>query len=963
LYDERRAPTLLSTMTEPPNSDDVKPSKATPRKEDGTPRPNVLLGKLFGRNTSPNNGEPVTTSATKHAADNGHPSKATEMTKEVTKQAATQPHSGGDDREDKETQQDPMISLSPSTTDETCDAEKKEDANDEKIITDGYDTMQTDEETPTPAEDETMEDVTMGTVIHDTSGLATDTASQETSIADETTKYEQKDSDKDEESEPSTSLKEYNLDVRFSVPSTTKKIPVQMVKDLFLAMKDQDPFLQILPFELGSDEYPIQNRNQFPKEDDLDDVRIYFPNLGFNRMRTTVATIMKVSSAYSHVQWRSVLAFYLKRTKVTLKRHVLPTAKTTCVGILVLKHPDFTHLSYYSSYLQDGILCNCPPFEFRVMQPTVRPNLNATVQTKVIGVRSGVDVADEVNQYFMKAFPVNTGDGEFYVSYKAGTEDDMMATIYRKQNKWMNQVQVIPVNVKRNIDETHELGFNRPLSLREFIRDQPGDEFTHPMDIENGGRNGKPVLIVLPQFRALANNVLNDFRDLLRNGRRQDNPNNTATELDDETLSHMSRIEQDYMKRMAVFSQFELDQQTAEPGQELDAPPKRGQKHILPQDNQASSTTSHTTKPTSYAAAAAAPPSPRSQRKQAAHSMTSQSRFSTQRNNHRGGRGGRGGRGQDLHSRDAAQIAHDTGKAGPEGTPTPAKEIRINTTESITSTMTDTRNLDSHTLLLDMHEMLLEQQELLREQRKRQRKLEKEQVRMTAKHGMMRANLSLLLEKLEVFSNSARSLSDLNSLMHSVDDIKSDISSVDDIPSKISSAAPRWSDDEDDEEEVDKASVQFSTNESIIYDPRDMPKEVQSGEHSISAVWNSPSGRHTSSKVPTKNLQSPSISTTNSYDPLWDDDDTDSEPTYEKTSSQASSPLMSLGRTRSRGSPSQDKSPSLRPPPKIPRTSQTRPSYRITAVQQHGSTSTEMEIETEPSSSIGDTTGFSDSKT
>jgi hypothetical protein len=267
--------------------------------------------------------------------------------------------------------------------------------------------------------------------------------------------------------------------------------------------------------------------------------------------------------------------------------------------------------------------------------------------------------------------------------------------------------------------------------------------------------------------------------------------------------------------------------------------------------------------------------------------------------------------------------------------------------------VTGTRHPDEHTLLLDMHEMLMEQKKLLCDQRKRQKKLEKEQAKIAAKHGMLSANVSLLLDKLEVFSNSVHSSSDVDSLMTSVDDIRS----------QLSPDSPRWSDDEDDTNEDDKESVHFSTNESILYDPSDTPREVHSGERSISPVWTSPSARHTSSKATTRTKTSSSICTTNSFDILSDNDDNNdngSETTLE-VSSPDSSPLVSLGRTRSRTSPSQEHSPSLRPPPKIPRTSQPRLNYRNTVTPPPATTP--MEIETMSTPQLGDTTGVADDPT
>ena len=133
--------------------------------------------------------------------------------------------------------------------------------------------------------------------------------------------------------------------------------------------------------------------------------------------------------------------------------------------------------------------------------------------------------------------------------------------------------------------------------------------------------------------------------------------------------------------------------------------------------------------------------------------------------------------------------------------------------------MTDTNHTkqpDERTLLLDLHAMFQDQQQ-------RQMKLEKENKKIIAKQGMLSANLSLILDKLETFSCSLQTQSDLRSLMSSVDDVRS----------RASLDSPCWSDDDDDD---DKESVHFSANESLIYDPKDSPQEVKTGERNTVSV-------------------------------------------------------------------------------------------------------------------------------
>lgn len=93
----------------------------------------------------------------------------------------------------------------------------------------------------------------------------------------------------------------------------------------------------------------------------------------------------------------------------------------------------------------------------------------------------------------------------------------VMCNLYLSQNKWMNEVKTIQRSCYMNIDKKHELGLALPVSLSQFIREQPMDpNFTQPMDIENGGPTGKPMIIIMLHWIKAAQNAFEDLQQLTK---------------------------------------------------------------------------------------------------------------------------------------------------------------------------------------------------------------------------------------------------------------------------------------------------------------------------------------------------------------------------------------------------------------------------------------------------------------
>jgi hypothetical protein len=64
------------------------------------------------------------------------------------------------------------------------------------------------------------------------------------------------------------------------------------------------------------------------------------------------------------------------------------------------------------------------------------------VQTKVISIYTGKEDAEELDDILSCIYPINNDD-TFYVSYRSGLDDDSMKRLYKAQNQWLQEVEVI----------------------------------------------------------------------------------------------------------------------------------------------------------------------------------------------------------------------------------------------------------------------------------------------------------------------------------------------------------------------------------------------------------------------------------------------------------------------------------------------------------------------------------------
>jgi hypothetical protein len=146
---------------------------------------------------------------------------------------------------------------------------------------------------------------------------------------------------------------------------------------------------------------------------------------------------------------------------------------------------------------------------------------------------------------------LNTADKEFFVSYKAGTDEDKMRSLYRIQNKWIERIRVINIGGARNIDKKINIGLSQPVSLREFIRNQPADpnKFHHAMDVDNGSKDGKPVIIIMPNYLKAPEDTYNDLKALAKAHRTTTGTTNSNINLIPSDKSNYDK----YADKMTAF--------------------------------------------------------------------------------------------------------------------------------------------------------------------------------------------------------------------------------------------------------------------------------------------------------------------------------------------------------------------------------------------------------------------------
>jgi hypothetical protein len=196
-----------------------------------------------------------------------------------------------------------------------------------------------------------------------------------------------------------------------------------------------DPFFKIHAYDRSnaSKLWPLACTDDIPMDDTT--VQFYFVHSKFNQQRTSVSTIFRVTSQYSHVEWRKLLAEYTSQHHILIKHHKLDALETTCIGFLAKKHPHFTHLNHFEAFLRDTLPDHTPHFLLRHIKHRLPAGFDEAVQTNVIGIQTSKEHTSLLEGIFNNAFPLNTEDRKFFVSYRTGINDDKLRSLYRLQNK------------------------------------------------------------------------------------------------------------------------------------------------------------------------------------------------------------------------------------------------------------------------------------------------------------------------------------------------------------------------------------------------------------------------------------------------------------------------------------------------------------------------------------------------
>ena len=347
-------------------------------------------------------------------------------------------------------------------------------------------------------------------------------------------------------------LKNYSMKVIFGLKKQQQgsdQIHLSLFRELASTMMAADDSLKISAYDrtTASDLWPLASVKDLPKDDAV--AEKYFVNPKYNRRNTSVSGIFRVTSTFSHVQWRKEIADFLSQHRVKIQQYRLEALETTCIGFLAKKHPQYTHLHRFEQYLRATLPGNTPEFMIRYMAPRIPAGFSDAIQTEVLGIETSKEHASTLDTILQEAFPPSSDDTEFFVSYKAGMDDSTLRAIYHIQNKWLQQVRVVRIN-NRNIDKKFNLGLSEPVSLREFIRNQPAnsDNSRCAMDVDNGGTDGRTVIIVTPQYLKAAQDTYETFRTLSE----EVLPGGTTTPADHEFVLQGSTDDNSYAAKMAA---------------------------------------------------------------------------------------------------------------------------------------------------------------------------------------------------------------------------------------------------------------------------------------------------------------------------------------------------------------------------------------------------------------------------
>jgi hypothetical protein len=354
------------------------------------------------------------------------------------------------------------------------------------------------------------------------------------------------------EGHPAEPLKNYSMKVIFGLKKQQQgsdQIHLSLFRELASTMMAADDSLKISAYDrtTASDLWPLASAKDLPKDDAV--AEKYFVNPKYNRRHTSVSGIFRVTSTFSHVQWRKEIADYLSQHRVKIQQYRLEALETTCIGFLAKKHPHHTHLHRFEQYLRATLPGHTPEFMIRYMAPRIPAGFSEAIQTEVLGIETSTEHASILDTIFQEAFPPSNDETEFFVSYKAGMDDSTLRAIYHIQNKWLQQVRVVRIN-NRNIDKKFNLGLSEPVSLREFIRNQPAnsDNSRYAMDVDNGGTDGRTVIIVMPQYLKAAQATYETFRTLSE----EVLPGGTTTPAGHEFVLQGSTEDNSYAAKMAA---------------------------------------------------------------------------------------------------------------------------------------------------------------------------------------------------------------------------------------------------------------------------------------------------------------------------------------------------------------------------------------------------------------------------
>jgi hypothetical protein len=298
--------------------------------------------------------------------------------------------------------------------------------------------------------------------------------------------------------------------------STFKKKATASLMKIIKTMLMIDKRMAIKQFNSQNEafkEKPICGFEDLPEMED--EMAAYFPLVHDKKNKDGMSIVFRLSTEHSLADWRRLLEkdSNVQHLKLYLGVHKLPSTETKIIGFINQKLPETTFINHYEDHLQSQLLADDPVIAVECIFPKTESGFNGVTKTDVLGIWACKSEAEAADKMMKKLLPPQA-EGEYYVSFQ-GLDDYAKHKTYQHQNWYTHRVKRISISDFQNINRKYNVGLSNDWSFREFMKLQPMQKTTIPIDVDNGGliKKGTKIL-VLKKYMPEAKKLYEEFRSL-----------------------------------------------------------------------------------------------------------------------------------------------------------------------------------------------------------------------------------------------------------------------------------------------------------------------------------------------------------------------------------------------------------------------------------------------------------------